>query len=33
MIIDVRGCDDLVGLRDFDEFEQAAFHGIRRTHG
>lgn len=32
MIKNVRGCDDLVGLRGFDEVEQAAFDGIRRTH-
>jgi hypothetical protein len=31
--IDEGGRDDLVGLRDFDEFQQATFDGIRRTNG
>ena len=32
MIVNVRGSDDFVGLRDFHEFENAALDGFRRAH-
>ncbi len=28
VVVDVRGGDDFVGLRDFDEFEEAALDGF-----
>ena len=33
MIVNVRGGDDLVGLRDFEEFEYAALDGFGGSHG
>ena len=33
MIVDVGGGDDFVGLRDFDEFEDAALDGFGRADG